>query len=141
MSPTALTLPSPSPHLLPPEVCTWPSSRTARSPNAGVKKSRLMAVEVSTWIVSICLCAGPSHLSLQHLQEEFVHRHLALQFHTIEVLCGYGCCLPQQGTSMAPHGTSSAHSPIMPYAEGPEASAQPPGPQCTLNLIWQGSGP
>lgn len=71
----------------------WDSSE----PRCRCGKSRLVAVEISTWIVSIRLYAGPSHLGLQHLQEEFVHGHLALQFHTVEMLHGFGCCLPQEG--------------------------------------------
>lgn len=45
----------------------------------------------------VSLCAGPSDLGLQHLQEEFVHGHLALQFDAVEVLHRLGGRLPQQG--------------------------------------------
>ena len=41
--------------------------------------------------------AGPSDLGLQHLQEEFVHGHLALQFDAVEVLYRLGGRLPEQG--------------------------------------------
>lgn len=47
--------------------------------------------------VGVGPCAGPSDLGLQHLQEEFVHGHLALQFDAVEMLHGLGGCLPQQG--------------------------------------------
>lgn len=47
--------------------------------------------------VGVCLGPRPSDLGLQHLQEEFVHGHFALQFDAVEVLYGLGGRLPQQG--------------------------------------------
>lgn len=67
-------------------------------------RSRLVAEEVSASgrpfvcpQAGVRPSAGPSDLGLQHLQEEFVHGHLALQLDAVEVLHGLGGRLPQQG--------------------------------------------
>ena len=101
----------PSPYLPPlqhPGLCTQPGGEEPLPPGRLTAMIQDLNVEaggcggvragpsVCPW-AGVRPWAGPSDLGLQHLQEEFVHGHLALQFDAVEVLYRLGGRLPEQG--------------------------------------------
>lgn len=105
MSP-APAFPSPYPRPPAPGLCTQPGAVEPFPPRRLTAMIQDLNVEAGGCggVRGPSVCPGlessvgrATHLGLQHLQEEFVHGHLALQFDAVEVLHCLGGRLPEQG--------------------------------------------